>query len=430
MSEATPEDDYDPEATSPMIPRPGRARPPGGAPRPAVLPVVSENIDLGGLAGVNPLVAAANALLAAVPRIRATVNHPDPPGLRASLLRQINAFETTAREHGIANETVLIARYALCTVLDEAVSHMPWGGTAEWARASLLVTLYRETSGGEKFFLLLNKMSKEPAANIDLLELFHVCLALGFEGRFRVQDNGRAQLDLVRERLAQLIRKQRGDYERDLSGRWRGEQRRAQRFGGLMPLWVTGAVTSLVLLGLFLFLSFRLNDASDAIDFGLLSAPTATAAVARPMVPAAQPRLATFLDPEIRQGLVQVVESAADSRITISGDGLFESGSAHIKENYEPVLVRIAAALDRVPGGVLVTGHTDNTPSRTLRAPSNWHLSQQRADNVVRLIAQRLRDPRRVTGEGMGEREPVAPNDTPANRALNRRVEIVLRAAS
>jgi type VI secretion system protein ImpK len=426
----TPSDDFDPEATSPMIPRPGRARPPGAAPRPAVLPVVSEHVDLGALGGVNPLVGAANALLAAVPRIRATVNHPDPPGLRASLLRQISAFESTARERGIPNEAVLIARYALCTMLDEAVSHMPWGGTAEWARASLLVTLYRETSGGEKFFLLLNKMSKEPAANIDLLELFHVCLALGFEGRFRVQDNGRAQLDLVRERLAKLIRKQRGDYERDLSGHWHGEQRRAQRFDGLMPLWIAGAVASLALLGLFLFLSFRLNDASDAIDFGTLRVPTAAAPVARAAAPAARPRLATFLDPEIRRGLVQVVESATESRITISGDGLFDSGSAHIRESYEPVLVRVAAALDRVPGAVLITGHTDNMPSRTLRAPSNWHLSQQRADNVVHLIADRLRDPRRVTGEGMGDQEPVAPNDTPNNRALNRRVEIVLRAAS
>lgn len=421
----------DPDATV-MVPRPGRRRPaaeaePAAAPAPRGEP--SAPVDLAAIGGMNPLVAAANPLLAVVPRIRTSASHPDPAGLRESLLRQIAAFEQGARAKGVAPEAIVVARYALCTTIDEAVSHTPWGGTAEWARASLLVTLHREVGGGEKFFQLLNKMAADPGANIDLLELFHVCLALGFEGRFRIIDGGKAQLETVRERLAEMIRKQRGEYERDLAVHWRGEQTQVKKLGSLMPLWATAMVAALVLLGVYLFLSFRLNEASDGIAFAAIRAPVAVPVVKAAPPPPVPPRMAKFLEAEIRRGEVTVSETARGARVVIRGDGLFASGSAQVKSDFEPLLKRIAEAMDDVPGPVLVTGHTDNVPSRSLRFPSNWHLSKARADTVVGMIAAQLKDPKRVTGEGRADAEPIAANDTPENRALNRRVEIYVANA-
>jgi type VI secretion system protein ImpK len=82
---------------------------------------------------------------------------------------------------------------------------------------------------------------------------------------------------------------------------------------------------------------------------------------------------------------------------------------------------------------VLVTGYTDNQPIRTVRFPSNWHLSQERADVVKSMLDARLTgkyaSPNRVRAEGRAESEPVAPNDTPENRARNRRVEVTLLVA-
>jgi type VI secretion system protein ImpK len=75
-----------------------------------------------------------------------------------------------------------------------------------------------------------------------------------------------------------------------------------------------------------------------------------------------------------------------------------------------------------------VTGHTDDQPSFSARFPSNWHLSQARAESVRALLAASTGTPDRFSAEGRGDAEPVASNDTPAGRAKNRRVEITLLA--
>ena len=78
---------------------------------------------------------------------------------------------------------------------------------------------------------------------------------------------------------------------------------------------------------------------------------------------------------------------------------------------------------------VLVTGHTDSTPvslRMKVRFPSNWHLSQARAESVVKILEGQISDLSRLKAEGRGANEPLAPNDTRAGRAKNRRVEITL----
>lgn len=139
--------------------------------------------------------------------------------------------------------------------------------------------------------------------------------------------------------------------------------------------------------------------------------------------------LRTFLEPEIRQGLVTVLEEADRTTVRIRGDGLFDSGKAEVKPAfYELLQRRIGAELNKVQGRVLVTGHTDNVPIRTLQFPSNWHLSKARADSVVKILAVQSATPSRFIGEGRADTEPLAANDTPQGRAQNRRVDIILLA--
>lgn len=432
MSEPIPPIMPDSDATI-MIPRPGGKRAPGA---PAVQPAYTpprEPLDDGPTevrpVGVNPLVAAANPLLSLVPQIRATLSHPDPNGLRDYLLRAIAEFEQTARELGIAPETILVARYALCTVLDETVASTPWGGTSQWAQASLLVTLHRETWGGEKFFQLLNKMAEDPVRNLQLLELMYACLALGFEGRYRIIENGKAQLEQLRGKVYQIIRQQRGDPERDLSVHWRGVARKPKSLVRQIPPWVVGSVTAFVLLAIYLSLLISLNQQSDTV-FSALAAVKAESQVQRAAAPLSKPRLPYYLADEINQGLLEVKEDAQTSRIVINSDQLFEAGSADVNPTVVPLIMRITNALNRVPGLVVVTGHTDDRPIRSIRFPSNYHLSVERANSVLRLIANGIDDNQRLRAEGMADSQPVAPNDTPANRARNRRVEILLRVAS
>lgn len=379
--------------------------------------------------GINPIVTAASPLLNAVPPLRATLAQPDPGALRETLAEAVRAFERKARELGVDQRNVIAARYILCTFVDEAAASTPWGGSGVWGRSSLLVMFHNETWGGEKVFQLMAKLAEDPAANLDLLELLHVVLALGFEGRYRVIEGGREQLAQVRERLFAMLRKHRGEYERELSPRAKGVEA-AQSMMARLPMWVVFAVVGMLAIGLYLFLSLRLNSLSDPVfaQIQALRPQTPTPAPPPAAAPAPKARLSTFLQPEIRAGLVAVDDLADRSVITIRGDGFFKPASATVDEGVLPLLQRIGEALNSVGGAILITGHTDSQPIRSSRFPSNWHLSQERALSVQSLLAQSVQ-PGRIKAEGRADAEPVAGNATPADRAKNRRVEITLFVA-
>lgn len=372
--------------------------------------------------GLNPLLAAANSLLAVVPQLRVTLQHPDPQALRDELSRNIRTFEQAARAVGIASEKIIAARYLLCTLVDETAASTPWGGSGLWAKHSLLVMFHGESSGGEKFFQLLHKLAENPRANSDILEMMYVCLALGFQGRYRVMENGAGQLESLRERLAQVLRKDRGEYERDLSPRWQPVAAVGAKASSIMPLWVGLAACGVFLAAVYTGFSFLINAKSNPVYSHIAGLRISNAL---PPAPAAHPRLVTFLAPEIRQGLLSVVDDEGRSVITLHGDGVFPAGSTTVSPSFMPTLMRIGEALDTVQGKVLITGHTDNQPIRSVRFPSNWHLSLERARAVMRLLAEKVA-PGRMQAEGRADAEPVAGNDTPEGRARNRRVEITV----
>jgi type VI secretion system protein ImpK len=404
-----------------IMPAPGgRTAPP--RPVPVEQP---EPIDAGAVtSGLNALVAAANPLLNVIPQLRASAEHPNPAGLRDNLARGVREFETRARAAGASTEKIVAARYAMCTLIDETAAGTPWGASGAWAQQGLLALFHGEAEGGEKFFQVLAKLAENPQANVDVLELMYVCLQLGFEGRYRIVEGGQRQLEAIRQRLLSIIRKQRGEYERDLSPNWRGVPGVAQARLGWLPLWVVAAVTALLLVGIYVGFKFTLSSASDGLAAEIAGLRLATPVVAaRP--PARQPRLAPFLADEVQRGLVAVDDRPDRSIVTILSGGLFKPGDAAVSAEDRWLLERIGDALSRVPGQVEVIGHTDNTPIRTLRFPSNWELSKARAEAVARLLTT-PGTRGRITFDGHGDAEPLASNDTPQGRARNRRVEITL----
>ena len=380
-------------------------------------------------ANMNPLVAAAAPLLSAAPRIRAMAQHPNPAGLKDALAEGVRKFEQQARAEGLPNEQVIAARYILCTLLDESAASTPWGSSGVWANQSLLVLFHNETWGGEKVFHLMSKLAENVEGNRNLLELMYVALAFGFEGRYRVLNDGRAQLDNLRVRLAQRLRTKAQDGDKTLSVRWEGSPAPAARLRDGLPMWVIAAIFAAVLLGVYLFMLNGLNRASDETFATLQSfdvKPPPNVPPPPPPPPAEKPRLAAFLKSEIDAGLIEVRDLADRSIVVIKGDGFFEPGSSVVAGRTKPLLARIAEGLKTQPGSVLITGHTDNQPIRTLRFPSNWHLSQDRADSVKQLLADDGIDAKRMKAEGKADAEPVESNATPAGRARNRRVEVTL----
>lgn len=376
--------------------------------------------------GLNPLVALANRLLLVVPQLRATRHVDDVAALRNSLAQGIRDFAASAAAKGIAPERVMAARYVLCTMIDEAAADTPWGGMGIWARHSLLSMFHNETEGGEKVFQLMARLAENPSLNRDLLELIYCALTLGFEGRYRVVDNGRAQLEAVRDKLAQILRQQRGDPPRELAQHWQGQAVARRAAYNWLPLAAASALALLLLAAYYLGLSFSLGSRSDPV-FGQIQGLRLTPPVVVAPLPAPKPRLAQFLQSDIKAGLVAVRDEIDRSVVTIRGDGAFAPGSATLLADRETLMGRIADALAQVSGNVLVTGHTDSQPiARSARFPSNWHLSEERARTVRDLLVSRKVAADRIRAEGRADAEPVVANDTPGNRAMNRRVEITL----
>ena len=124
---------------------------------------------------------------------------------------------------------------------------------------------------------------------------------------------------------------------------------------------------------------------------------------------------------------IQVTHTRQGTRLSFEDQVLFGFGKAVINPQGFAFLDKIATAIKKVTYAVRVEGHTDNVPIHTKRFPSNWELSIARAVSVVKHFAEVNQiDPQRLSAVGYGKLRPVAPNDTPSNRAKNRRVEIIL----
>ncbi len=142
----------------------------------------------------------ASDLLYEVVLLRGLERAPDLDELRAQLVTKVRTFHRQALDDGASLDTVERAQYAICTLLDEILSGSEWG-RGGWSRHSLLMIFHGQTSGGDGFFAYLDAAELKPRENLALLEVMYLCLALGLEGRYRIQSEGRAALALRRNQL-------------------------------------------------------------------------------------------------------------------------------------------------------------------------------------------------------------------------------------
>lgn len=439
-------------AASPFGAPPFSAAPPprGGPPPPpapeAALPGFSaiDETTLAALTGnsLNPLLSAAGPLLALVTRLRDLPTHRDVESLRERVIAELRRFETSGIQAGATTEQMRVGRYALCATVDDVVLNTPWGGQSAWASKSMVTTIHREAWGGERFFDMLEQMQAEPKRYLIELELFYACLSLGFEGRYRVSPRGHSELARLRDGLYRVLRRERGDVDRELSPQWRGVADQYRPLGAVAPLWVVGAVTSALLMFVYMGLAYSLSGKTDAVYQKIAAlAPNKPVSIARLTPPPPAPkqavgtyqRLAQALAADIAAGRLEVIDEGDAGVLVRTRANVFLSGSDAIEPGFAPTLDRTGQALAAENGAVQVVGHTDAQPIRTLRFPSNQELSEARAQAVATRLARSMGGGangggQRLTAEGRGAREPIASNDAPDGRQQNRRIDILLMA--
>ena len=215
--------------------------------------------------GLNPIVNSASTLIAVFQKTRNTASHADVAGLHQRLTNEIRDFQLQLQKLEVKPEIVISARYVLCSALDEIVLNTPWGAESHWPQKTLLTVFHNETSGGEKFFQILDHMRQTPSENMDMLELMYILISLGFEGRYRFADRGRDALEQVRDELFSIIRNYRGEYERTLSPRWQGLGKIRNSLTQYIPMWVVVSVMSAILVMSYSGFRYWLYDTSSPV---------------------------------------------------------------------------------------------------------------------------------------------------------------------
>ena len=138
-------------------------------------------------------------------------------------------------------------------------------------------------------------------------------------------------------------------------------------------------------------------------------------------------QLEAELLPEIKSGKIDLSLQPRGLVMSLRESSFFAPGDAALQAASLAVMARVAQSLTKIPGQIRLEGHTDNTPIHTPKFPSNWRLSTARAITVLKFLTDHHNIPsERLAVSGYGEHRPVAPNDTPENRAKNRRVAVVI----
>lgn len=422
------------EAATPATPAP----PADGVPAALALPG-------GAMGGPNRLLNAAAPMLLLIGNVRTGRIQAPVPELMAAMAELLGRFETVARDTGVDRDDLALGRYLLCATADDIVQNVPSEDHALWLRASMLSRYFGERVGGVRFFDLAERAIADPARQADGLELLLACLALGFQGRYRTDSDGAAQLSALQTRLHEALRRVRAVPE-DLSPHWRGIDLPARNGRRPIPVWAVAAAALAAAGIVYVAFLTRLASETEAVASEIsglhppvalalrrpLPAPPPPAPPPEPPPPANLPparmtqmqRIRAALGPEIAAGEIGVQPAGAYIIVRVNSAFLFGSGQATLGKTGD-LVPRLARMLDGESGPILVIGHTDDVPvTRAGRFKSNLALSRARADAVVAALRPVLAEPGRLSPEGRGEQEPLAPNDSAANRAANRRVDI------
>ena len=414
----------------------------------------------------NPLLIAAGPLLDLLGRLRNAMTQASFTALQSSISREIDNFDAAASSAGAYQNHLRDAKYALCAMADDIVQNQPGEDRAVWTEDPMLGRYFGERIGGTQFFANLQEAMRNPGANYDLLELYHVCLSLGFEGMHRASPTGQAAVQACRNDVYQALRNTNRGGGWLLSPNWEGMEIGRRSVGMQIPFWAVAAVVAMLMSGAFFGLRFFLGEHANQFSVALrnvhpagaiilqspirpvkVGEPKRTEPVEReeykrppPDDPGQLDRIKAALKAEIDAKLVEARYLDGNYIIVrFSNKLLFPSGSAEVTGDFKDNLARrigetfrketeLLGAKNVRHGRVFAIGHSDAQPVGAASPwGSNHELSEARAKSVMDAILAHAPPDLRTRIEGRGPDDPVCTETTKACFALNRRVELLVQ---
>lgn len=330
----------------------------------------------------------------------------------------IDESEKRARGGEVRWEAYSEARFAVLSWVDELIMTSAWPQRGQWQH--LMLKYYQTVNAGKQFF---ERLERVPAGAREIREIYYLCLALGFQGKYALADDSK-QFGELRHTLYNELSGAPNDIRRSYARLFPEAYRKPPTIrppqSRIRPLWFGVAVLVPVLIFALYYVLLRqqVDRLLARIDVPVMTAPA----------PAPVIDWARSLVEELRRKGIEARDTPRGVVITLPGV-LFEVSRSDLSRDGERSIEEVARALKRhAPERVVaVEGHASR--EKGTLDDQNQQLSESRARKVADLLVSLGLRQDRVTAKGLGSSTPVASNDTEAGRRLNRRVEMIVERA-
>lgn len=205
---------------------------------------------------------------ALVLQLRATEDFGPPESLREQLTELLQEAERAAQGQGISAAEARSASFALVSFIDETILSSNWRHRDAWLTDPLQKELYDRTDAGEEFFSRVDEMLAHPQRDAEVLEVYYLCMTLGFKGKYQLHSQGqlRALIETIREHL----RNAPGFTVAGLAPHGTPDDQAAAAFKSKLPTWVVlalaGALALLIYVAMSIYIQGVANSAAESIE--------------------------------------------------------------------------------------------------------------------------------------------------------------------
>lgn len=201
-------------------------------------------------------------------KLRAGNEFGDPDTLRRRTKELLDDAEREALRTGVSPEQIRTAKFALVAFIDETVLSSDWSQKETWASTPLQLELYDQYDAGEVFFDRLEQLRENPKANAEALEIYYLCMTLGFKGKYQI--HGQERLREIIEQTYEDLRRLPDLAGKDLAPHGAPRGQVAEEVKSKLPAWVIAAAAALLGLliytGMLLYIDDAAHDTANSIQ--------------------------------------------------------------------------------------------------------------------------------------------------------------------
>ena len=201
-------------------------------------------------------------LLAFALQLKRSSDPGDAEAMRLKIDEQFRALETKARQSDVPQEDVQQAKYAICAFIDEMILTSSWGLKDSWADKPLQLAYFNDFSAGEEFYNKVDQL--RGAKRNSVLEVYYLCLALGFRGKY-VDLQGMEKKKVL---MDTMLREMRGTAPAPGTGGLSPSWQPPDALPGIVknfPAWFVAAACGLLVILLFILLSTLLGSSAERV---------------------------------------------------------------------------------------------------------------------------------------------------------------------